>query len=288
MTPEILHVASADGATAELIVHPSARDEFLYWLPALGVTARHYARFAELMATAGIGLARHEWRGAGSSNLRARRGVDWRYRDLLADVAQGLAALRAQHPAARIWIGGHSLGAQLAALTLARDSSIAGLALVAGGIPHWRRFPRWQWPLMLGLVAGFPTLAAVCGYFPGQRIGFAGREAKSLMRDWASTAWSGRYRQVLDDGDLDAELANLAHPLLALQLRDDRYAPPSSLSGLLAKLPRSRAQTQSLAPADFGHGRADHFSWMKDPQPVVQRIAQFVLAHGTDPAPLPS
>ena len=50
MTPEILHVASADGATAELIVHPSTRGEFLYWLPALGVTARHYARFAELLA----------------------------------------------------------------------------------------------------------------------------------------------------------------------------------------------------------------------------------------------
>lgn len=280
MTPEILHVGSADGATAELIVHPSARDEFLYWLPALGVTARHYARFAELLATAGIGLARHEWRGAGSSNLRARRGVDWRYRDLLADVAQGLTALRAQHPAARIWIGGHSLGAQLAALALARDPSLAGLMIVAGGIPHWRRFPLWQGPLMLGLIAGFPALAAACGYFPGQRVGFAGREAKSLMRDWASTAWSGRYRQVLDDGDLDAELAALAHPLLALQLRDDRYAPASSLAGLLAKLPRTRAQTQSLTPADFSSCRADHFSWMKDPQPLAQRIAAFVVAAG--------
>lgn len=280
MTPEILHVASADGAAAELIVHPANHGEFLYWLPALGVTARHYARFAELLATAGIGLARHEWRGAGSSNLRARRGVDWRYRDLLADVAQGIQALRARHPAARVWIGGHSLGAQLAALTLARDPSLAGLVLVAGGIPHWRRFPLWQWPLMLGLVAGFPALASACGYFPGQRIGFAGREAKSLMHDWAGTAWSGRYRQVLEDGDLDAELATLTHPLLALQLRDDRYAPPSSLAGLLAKLPRTRAQTQWLARADFGHGRADHFSWMKDPQPVVQRIAAFVTARG--------
>ena len=116
MTPEILHVTAADGATAELIVHPSPQGEFVYWLPALGVTARHYARFAEALAAEGIGLARHEWRGAGSSNLRARRGVDWRYRDLLADIRDGLAALRVRHPDARIWIGGHSLGAQFAAL----------------------------------------------------------------------------------------------------------------------------------------------------------------------------
>ncbi|MBK6436208.1 MAG: alpha/beta hydrolase [Rhodanobacteraceae bacterium] len=141
MTPDTLHVRAPDGAGTELLVHSATSGDIIYWLPALGVTARHYARFAETLAATGIGLARHEWRGAGSSDQRARRGVDWRYRDLLVDVAAGIATLRAHHPEARIWIGGHSLGAQFAALVLARDPSLAGLIIVASGTPYWRSFP---------------------------------------------------------------------------------------------------------------------------------------------------
>jgi len=196
MTPEILHVAARDGATAELIVHPSPRGEFLYWLPALGVTARHYARFAELLAIEGVGLARHEWRGAGSSSLRARRGIDWRYRDLLADIGDGIAALRAKHPDARIWIGGHSLGAQFAALALARDPSLAGVVIVASGTPYWRSFPWWQQPLLLLVFAWFRLLADVFGYFPGRRrdVGFAA--PPSVIDDVAEVGGAGRVRPV--------------------------------------------------------------------------------------------
>lgn len=277
MTPEILHVASADGATAELIVHPSTRGEFLYWLPALGVTARHYARFAELLAIEGIGLARHEWRGAGSSSLRARRGVDWRYRDLLADIRDGLAVLRAKHPDARVWIGGHSLGAQFAALALARDPSLAGVVIVASGTPRWRSFPWWQQPILLLVFAWFRLLADVFGYFPGRRTAFAGNEARSVIHDWIRSGLSGRYRHAWPEGDLDAEMRERKHPLLAIHLRDDRFAPPSSFNALVARLPNAKTQIHSLVPTDFESALATHFSWMKDPAPVAARIREFVV-----------
>ena len=183
MTPDTLHVRAPDGAGTELLVHSATSGDIIYWLPALGVTARHYARFAETLAATGIGLARHEWRGAGSSDQRARRGVDWRYRDLLVDVAAGIATLRAHHPEARIWIGGHSLGAQFAALVLARDPSLAGLIIVASGTPYWRSFPWWQQPILLAVFAWFRLLADVCGYFPGRRTAFAGNEARSVIHD---------------------------------------------------------------------------------------------------------
>ena len=276
MTPEILHVAAADGATAELIVHPSARGDFLYWLPALGVTARHYARLAEVLAAAGIGLARHEWRGAGSSSLRARRGVDWCYRDLLADIRDGLAVLRAKHPDARIWIGGHSLGAQFAALALARDPTLAGVVVVASGTPYWRSFPWWQRPILLGVFAWFRLLSDLFGYFPGRRTAFAGNEARSVIHDWITSGLTGRYRHAWPEGDLDAEMRERTQPLLAVHLRDDRFAPPSSFDALVARLPNARTQVHHLAPPDFESAQADHFSWMKDPAPVAARIREFI------------
>ncbi len=278
MTPEILHVTAADGATAELIVHPSPQGEFVYWLPALGVTARHYARFAEVLAAEGIGLARHEWRGAGSSNLRARRGVDWRYRDLLADIRDGLAALRVRHPDARIWIGGHSLGAQFAALALARDPSLAGVIIVASGTPYWRSFPWWQRPILLGVFAWFRLLSDLFGYFPGRRTAFAGNEARSVIHDWIRSGLSGRYRHAWPEGELDAELRERTQPLFALHLRDDRFAPPSSFDELVSRLPNAPKRIHHLVPTDFESGKADHFSWMKDPAPIARRIREFIVA----------
>ena len=276
MSREVLAVTAPDGARAELIVHHRAATDIIYWLPAMGVTARNYDGFAVALGGLGIGTALHEWRGAGSSDRRAARGSDWAYRDLLGDVHAGLAALRAAHPQARIWIGGHSLGAQLAALVLARDPTLKGLVIVASGIPYWRSFPLWQQPILLGVFAWFRLLALLFGYFPGKRTGFAGNEAKSVIRDWSISGLRGAYRHALPDGDLDCELAALTHPLLALHLRDDRYAPPSSFDALLARLPNTKQQRINLVPADFASGRADHFSWLKEAEPVAHRIAAFL------------
>src|SRR6185437_11714387 len=79
-------VCAADGARVELLcVVPAALRRLLYWLPAMGVPARHYLPFAEALAARGVGVVLHEWRGIGSSNRRAGRHCDWGYRELLQD-----------------------------------------------------------------------------------------------------------------------------------------------------------------------------------------------------------
>ena len=119
-------------------------------------------------------------------------------------------------------------------------------------------------------------LSLLYGYFPGRRTGFAGNEAKSVITDWARSGLRGSYRHTLPDGNLDAELVALTKPLLAVHLRDDRFAPPSSFSALLARLSKMRQQRVDLVPRDFASGRADHFSWLKDPQPVAGHVAAFI------------
>jgi predicted alpha/beta hydrolase len=273
-------IASADGAMADLcFIGPAApvRDVVL-WLPALGVAARNYLVFADLLAGQGIAVALHEWRGIGSSDRRARRALNWGYRELLAfDIPASIAAVRTAWPDARIWLGGHSLGGQLAALYASLYAGdYAGLLLVASGAPYWRKFSRpWLIRIFAALV---PVVALACGYFPGRRLRFAGNEARSVMTDWARSARSGRYAVDGIEADFDAALRKLTLPILALRLQDDWLARLPSLEWLLAMMPKSPRRIEKIGPDDLGGAPADHFAWMKSPSALARPIAAYVNA----------
>src|SRR5690606_32062362 len=184
---------------------PRAR---LLWLPALGVAARHYLPLAEALAGLGIAVHLHEWRGNGSSSLRPSRAQDWGYAELLTrDLPASLAAIPNNVPT---WIGGHSLGGQLACCFAGlQPARIAGLALVASGTPYWKTFPtplRWLLPLAYRLL---PWLARRQGVLHGRHLGFGGTEAHSLIADWAAVGRSGRYAAAGTDVDLEAGMAAL-------------------------------------------------------------------------------
>lgn len=276
--PIPLPVASADGHQAELSLwRGNAGRLGLLWLPALGVPARKYRHFATALAERGCTVALHEWRGHESSNRRAGRGSDWGYSQLLSDIAASRAALAQAEPATGWLIGGHSLGAQLAALGLAQaPRDYAGYLVVGSGQPWWRGFPGVHKLGLLAAIAGFRGVGALCGYFPGDRIGFGGREARGVMRDWARSAWSGDYRPQHVTADLEHALRQLTQPALALSLASDSYAPRGSLQHLLAKLPQLRLSQAELGDAVFASGKAGHFDWMRDPLPVVNPVVDWM------------
>ena len=271
-----LRVVAADGAATDFaIVEPAAPPRAaLLWLPALGVAARNYLPFARELAARGIAVGLHEWRGAGSSDRRARRAVDWGYRELLvSDIPAGRAALAARFATAPLHVGGHSLGGQLATLAAAlAPDGIAGIVLVASGVPYWRRF-RHAAPIR-AFYACVPAIGAVVGHFPGRALGFGGREARGVMRDWSRSGRTGRYAAEGLDEDLEKRLAGLAVPLHAVRLADDWLGPAASLQGLLAKLPRSPSSVAVLDAASLGGIPADHFAWLKSPRNVVEDLAK--------------
>ena len=79
-----LHAQAGDGHRYQLIARlPAAPRASLLWLPAMGIGAKHYVPFADALARRGIAVFLHEWRGAGSSSVRASRDTDWGYRELL-------------------------------------------------------------------------------------------------------------------------------------------------------------------------------------------------------------
>jgi predicted alpha/beta hydrolase len=269
----------ADGASADLVLYRPDGGEMaaLLWVPALGVAARHYEPFALALTARGIAVAVHEWRGIGSSDRRAGRHANWGYRELLTDdLPTSLGALRDAVPSVPLFVGGHSLGGQLASLLAATSSlPLAGLALVGSGSPYWRCFKPW---VGLALVAA-PALANLVGWLPGRRVGFGGNEARGVIGDWARTGRTGRYAGRGIDMDLEAALRRQHRPVLALRLRDDWFGPEASLDFLLGKMPEAPRRVEVIAPEDIAGAPADHFAWMKVPTDIARRVAGWIRAH---------
>ncbi len=319
---EIVPIEARDGHRWELLATvPPRPDSSLLWLPAMGVAAKHYLPFCRALAARGVATFVHEWRGNGSSSLRASRQQNWGYKELLEqDLPASERAIATRLPGVERIVGGHSLGGQLACCWLAccrlacrrlaltaqvRDAPAAArLWLVASGAPYWRAFPA---PMRYGLPLAYrflPWLADRHGVLPGRRLGFAGQEARGVIRDWARTAISGRYavaglqadtggerdhdgddRPVVDHirlpdrerprtlavVDLEQAMHRLDAKVDAVILQDDWLAPPSSLQYLLSKLGHTPARVAVLDAAALG-ARADHFAWMKHPERVVDHL----------------
>jgi predicted alpha/beta hydrolase len=261
-----------DGHRWEVLAVAGERiDRVLLWLPALGVPARTYETFALALARRGVAVVVHEWRGFGSSSLRASARCDWAYRELLTiDIpATRNAALRAFGRSDVV--GGHSLGGQLATCSLAlAPQSAAALWLVASGSPYWRAFPTkiaWWLPTAYSLL---DSLARLFGALPGRRIGFGGTEARGVVRDWSRTGLTGRYAAP-DVGDMEPAMRRIDTPVRAVLATRDWLAPQSSLDFLLSKTGCEDRRIATLDEAALGT-RADHFAWMRAPDAVVDAL----------------
>ena len=277
---QTLPVVTADGARFELLCIAPAGTwrHALYWLPALGISARRYLPLAEALAARGIAVVIHEWRGIGSSSRRAGRQCNWGYREILEDdVPAAHEVLRARWPQVTWCLGGHSLGGQIAMLRAAlAPTEYAGIVLVASGAPYWRQFRR-KWLLAAAFVLA-PCLAWLCGCLPGRRIHFGGREARGVIADWARTGRSGRYTVRGFAVDLEQALAELRTPVLGLHLADDWLGPARSLHYLLGKAPLARRDVETLDAQALGVAAATHFAWMQTPQTVAARSARWIHA----------
>ena len=270
-----LPVVSADGHRSQLQARiPPSPTATLLWFGGMGIAARHFLPFAEALAERGIAVFVHDWRGLGSSNLRASREDDWGYRELLTqDFPACEAAIERALPGLRRIVGGHSLGGQLASCRLGLAHGVASeLWLVASGTPDWRAFPpRTRWWLPMAYQA-LRSIAVLCGKLPGRRIGFGGEEARGVVRDWSRTGLTGRYAAV-GMGDLEGALGSVTVPIRAVRMARDWLAPASSLQALLAKMPaapRSIAVVDEAAPGM----RADHYAWMKHPARTVEALLE--------------
>lgn len=252
---------------------PSNPRATLLWHGGMGIAARHYMAFADALATRGIAVFAPDWRGLGSSSVRASREHDWGYRELLTiDLPASEAAVEQAFPNLPRIVGGHSLGGQLASVRAGlAPGSASALWLVASGTPSWRAFPvrtRWWLPMAYRLL---DAIARTRGKLPGRRIGFGGEESRGVIGDWSRCGLSGRYAARDFAVDLELALQRVTLPIRAVRMGRDWLAPASSLQALLAKMPDAKPDITVLDAA-AERVRADHYHWMKHPGATVDAL----------------
>lgn len=258
---------------------PDAPRAHVLFLPALGIPARYYAPLAKALTERGFAVTRMEQRGHGHSALRASRRVDFGFREwLVEDIPTAVDAIRARHDEPLL-IAGHSLGGHLGAVWSAlHRERVAGLALVATATPYPGHFDARTARQIKLLRALLPVFHTTLGYYPGDRIGFGGREARSLMSDWRHMAVRDEYRARGLDLDLETPLRAFDRPVLQVGLADDGFAPPAGAAAIAAKLaaaPRTQVVLDAAALGD----RADHFRWARRPTAVAGAFADWWAGH---------
>jgi len=204
--------------------------------------------------------------------VRAGRRVDFGYREIIeVDLPAVLEAVRREFPGRGIVLVGHSLSGQLACLHASRwPESFERLFLVATCSVYYKPWGLGLWFFLH--MARF--LSTVLGHFPGGFVGFAGREARTLVRDWSRQGFHGAYDVSGTDFDYEASLASLTTPVHATHFSDDKLAPRKAVEHLLEKMPAEMTVSDCVAPADLGAETLGHFEWIKSSEALVERLSE--------------
>ncbi|BBG02461.1 MULTISPECIES: alpha/beta hydrolase family protein [Pseudonocardia] len=252
-----LHTADDPAAPVLLVV------------PAMGMRASFYAPLLSALRDAGVSAAVTELRGHQAHPAPAPgRRHDFGYDELVGDLAAAVETVRELLPAAPVLPLGHSLGGHLAAAYAARrPDRIAGIALVASGSVHWHAWGVRHLLRTQAVVAA----ATLLGHFPGDRIGFAGREARGQMADWGRWARTGRLAFGRPRIDHTPSIAEVRLPVLGLTFAGDTLAPGFSADALLAMFGNARVTREHLEI----DATQPHFGWARDPGPAAEVLTRW-------------
>jgi predicted alpha/beta hydrolase len=270
--PRVHRVTSVDAVITVEEYGPEHRHRraSLVFLPALGVPLSYYRPLLEHWTGRGRHLVAVELRGMPQSPVRDLRQEAFGYSRLVRHDVPAVLAHEVLSSTGKVVIVGHSLGGQLALLSTASGTAHpeAVVTIAAGSsfaVPRLTLRQRLVRRLGVRFVA---TATTVIGYWPGHLIGFAGRQPKALIKDWAYEGRHGRYRLGGDPTDYEAALASLRTPTLLVGLIGDPMIPLPAVDHLADRLPAH----VDRATIDTGLA-LDHFLWARRrPGPVVNQI----------------
>lgn len=277
-----IRIHSEDGAQADATAfapEQTSPKAVIVCTPAIGMAARYYESLGRELARLGFCAVTADLRGVGSSTVRARRGVDFGYRELIAyDLPAVIAAARAMYPTTPLLLLGHSIGAHISAMYASvNPGAVRGLIYVAAGTSFYKN---WEFPgnlWLLGAALLTRSVSAVLGYFPGRTFRLFGTEARRLMQEWSALTTGGRFNVTGGQHDFEQTLPSVTLPILALSFEGDHFAPVTAVRHLLAKTPRAATTETRLRPADLNAPSLDHFRWTKYPVPLAAIIGRWIV-----------
>ncbi|MEM6633690.1 MAG: alpha/beta fold hydrolase [Bacteroidota bacterium] len=250
-------------------------------LPAMGVRASYYKHFAAQMASLGYNAITVDQRGHGHSSIRPKHGVNFGYEEMIQDTKEVVEEIERLFPNTQLMIAGHSLGGQVASLFAARyPGKIKALALIAACSVYHEGWSGGQAVQLKVISRVFYPLSQLFGYFPGKVVGFGGKEARGVMRDWCHNAKSGLYEPAGSDFNYEQALASTQIPIFAASMEGDWLAPYKAVANLYAKFhPESPITHLSVTKENSHIENLDHFTWAKYPQFMANALNSWIEDH---------
>ncbi len=230
----------------------------------MAVRQDFYAALATWLAARGWDVVTFDLRGIGGSAPKSLRGFDadilgWARLDCAAALARA-QTLAAGRPV--LWIG-HSLGGQILAMTPGSER-VAAAVTVASGVGYWRenayplrRYAWWLWHVIA------PVATAVCGYFPGRRLGIVGDLPKGVIRQWSRWCRHPDYAVGVEGDAMRECYRRLRLPLLSISFTDDEYMSERNIAVLHGFYDRASRDMRRIAPAQHGFRHIGHFGFFR-------------------------
>jgi predicted alpha/beta hydrolase len=229
-------------------------------LAAMGTPAKYYDRFVTTLVSLGHPVVRVRWRDEDRSFPIEH--PEFGYADLAeVDVPEAVRWTREEFGEDPL-LCGHSLGGQIASIAAAPSGPIPGIVAIASGTNYWRG-SGFRWALGVGIVSAVvaPLVARIFGYWPGGRLGFGGRQAKTLILDWARLGRTGRFEPSHAKSDLEGNLRNFNGPFLSLTIAGDQYVSKGATESLLVKLSSAHIERKHWRSDEHSH--RGHFGWTR-------------------------
>lgn len=252
MTNYLWHPTEHDSSTAIVIV------------PGLGMTPERYHELALAFNAHGLNVA------------VVRNFIDadnYGMRDLAEHVSQVVNELTVLRLQTGVILLGHSMGGRIAAMTAAqRPKGLEALITVCTGTGDWHHYPKLRDKLAIfARVRIGALLARSLGHYPGDKLGFGGRQPQNLMLEFARLSRTNRVHETRRGKLVPAMLGGIAVPTLAISYSDDSLAPLASTQafedGLISRLLTVRHEERDTVPSTSAHMRP-----VTDPSTVIDTV----------------
>lgn len=280
---ELAHLALDDGTDFQLRVASSGHDDgpVAILLPALGAAARFYERFARRLSAQGVTSITVDLRGQGESGPTPRRHTTSGYKEIVeSDLPRIVAAVGQEFPGRDFWLIGHSLGGQLALVFSGlHRSGIAGVVLIATGSAWYGGFSGFRRVRNLVLSQGIALISRSIGFWPGDFLGFGGRQSRVLMQDWAAQVRTGRYRATGSNIDYEAAMSDVRINVHIIEIEGDMLAPPGCVDHLSRKIPNANVTRWRYSHEMSGTTTLNHFSWARQSPGLAESVAAWIHEH---------
>ena len=238
--------------------------------------ASYYRPLAEALTARGHSVMLCDLRGQGTSNQKAPQAKFGYHEMIERDIPAYIKAAKDNFPGKNIILLGHSLGGHLSLLYLsAHPQEVKAAALIASGSVYHGAYPFPQNIKIWLATQSSVFMSNLFGYFPGHKLGFGGRQPKTVMSDWARQSRTGQFIPKGSNFDYEAAMAKLTHPVFALSIEGDNFAPHSAADHLVGKVKSASLTRIKYQPTDALKPKINHFRWVKENEEIVTRLNQW-------------